>query len=201
MIDRNHLEPHSICEIGCGAGEILRCLQRDMGKDVRLDGYEISPQAYQLAEPKANDRLRFHLKDILQEDPDVHFDLVLLIDLIEHLEDYGALVRKLKNRARFKMLHIPLDLTVQAAWRVKPLLQARKEIGHLHFFNRELALQALRDAGCAVLDSFYTPWGIDLAGGTAAGQALKLMRRCLYAANQDAAVRLLGGCSLMVLTD
>ena len=30
ILKRNKLKPSSICEVGCGAGEILSCLQREL---------------------------------------------------------------------------------------------------------------------------------------------------------------------------
>ncbi|MGZ4848541.1 MAG: class I SAM-dependent methyltransferase, partial [Halobacteriota archaeon] len=83
---RNHdLAPRTVCEVGCGAGEILRQLQDRMSEDCAFFGYEISPQALQLCERRSNDRLHFTLADITQETRT--FDLLLFIDVIEHIED------------------------------------------------------------------------------------------------------------------
>jgi methylase of polypeptide subunit release factors len=47
-LERLKIAPASLCEIGCGAGEILRQLHSHL-PDCKFTGYEISPQAYALA--------------------------------------------------------------------------------------------------------------------------------------------------------
>ena len=49
MMQRNGLRPRTVCEVGCGAGEILRQLQLSMATDCLFLGYEISPQAFYAA--------------------------------------------------------------------------------------------------------------------------------------------------------
>ncbi len=44
---KNHqIQPDSICEVGCGAGDILRCLRASFPL-TSLFGYDISPQVTQ----------------------------------------------------------------------------------------------------------------------------------------------------------
>ena len=43
IIRRNNLSPNSICEVGCGAGEILNQLYLNLPKGILFNGYEISP--------------------------------------------------------------------------------------------------------------------------------------------------------------
>ena len=54
MLKLHQLEPQTICEVGCGAGEILRQLQNKMNDSCELWGYDISPQALELCAPKTN---------------------------------------------------------------------------------------------------------------------------------------------------
>lgn len=56
---RNHLTPSEICEVGCGAGEILNCLRRELPPTTQFHGYEISPQAIELCISLADERLSF----------------------------------------------------------------------------------------------------------------------------------------------
>jgi methylase of polypeptide subunit release factors len=49
MLQRNRLQPKSIAEIGCGAGEVLRQLQNKMDGDCRFWGYDISPWPWNCA--------------------------------------------------------------------------------------------------------------------------------------------------------
>src|SRR5262249_47744110 len=43
LLEFQHLAPQTICEVGCGTGEILRLLQKALPEDCILYGYEISP--------------------------------------------------------------------------------------------------------------------------------------------------------------
>jgi cyclopropane fatty-acyl-phospholipid synthase-like methyltransferase len=87
-------KPHTVCEVGCGAGEILRQL---MDPGVRFVGYEISPQVHDLSRPRATDRLTFRLGDSLSDGgrPDAALDLVPAMDVVERVEDYFGFLRSL----------------------------------------------------------------------------------------------------------
>src|SRR5216683_595214 len=111
MMTKNNLIPKTICEVGCGAGEILKQLQVHMDRECTFWGYEISPQAFELCKSRSNDRLHFKLEDFTKE-KGVFFDLILLMDVIEHLEDYFSFLREIKLKGQFKILHIPLDLSM-----------------------------------------------------------------------------------------
>ena len=71
ILREHNVHARTIGEIGCGAGEILVCLQRAMSEDCVFQGYDISPQAIELCKPKSNDRLHFTQGDLLHE-PDIH---------------------------------------------------------------------------------------------------------------------------------
>lgn len=201
MMARNHLTPKTICDVGCGAGEVLKQLQDRMPAECQFWGYEISPHAIDLAKTRENERLHFKLADFKQE-REVCFDLLLLIDVIEHVEDYFDFLRVLKPKSHYKILHIPLDLSVRAIVR-GALLKAREQHGHIHYFTRDIALQMLKDLGYEVLDSFYTCPSTDLPVNDASRERrralMKVPRKLWFAIDQDAAARILGGWSLMVL--
>lgn len=198
MIKRNKITPKIICEVGCGAGEILRQLQHRMDKECVFWGYEISPQAFEFCKKRANERLHFKLQDFLQEE-DIFFDLILLIDVIEHLEDYFSFLRKIKPKSQYKILHIPLDLSVYTVLRSNLILNVRESVGHIHYFTKEIALQILKDVGYEVLDYFYTSKFIDLPDKTIRTYVVRLLHKLFFAIHKDLTVRIMGGYSLMVL--
>jgi hypothetical protein len=196
-LNRNHIRPDSVCEVGCGAGEILNQLHRQMAGDVLFHGYEISPQAYQLCKGRAKERLEFFFKDILEADSRV-YDLVLIIDVFEHIEDYFSFLKKAKGKGTYKMFHIPLDLSVQTVLRAH-MIKGRKEYGHLHYFTKETALATLKDTGYTILDWFYTPEQLKLPNRSLKASLMNIPRRLFFNLNQDLTVRIFGGYSLMVL--
>jgi SAM-dependent methyltransferase len=197
MIEKHELRPQSICEVGCGAGEILKQLQSRLPAGTQFVGYEISPQAFALCQERANERLRFVCEDLLASENEC-CNLLLCLDVFEHVEDYLGFLRGLHDKAPCKIFHIPLDLSVQWLWRKRPILREREQAGHLHYFMKETALLTLQDAGYEVIDWFYTPGAIANPRSIKAKLA-SLPRRLLFAMNQDLVVRILGGYSLLVL--
>src|SRR5690606_10341953 len=97
LIERHRLAPASVCDVGCGAGEVLAHLRAGLGKGVRHAGFDISPQAIALAKAKEATNLTFHQLDFVRDTSEV-FDLVLLLDVFEHVPDYLSFLNQLRSR-------------------------------------------------------------------------------------------------------
>lgn len=199
MIKKNSVVVDTIGEVGCGAGEILVRLQKHMDPHCSFVGYEISPQAYQLCMPKANPRLHFYLQDFVQK-ADVYMDLLLVIDVLEHVPDYASFLRGIKEKAEYKVFHIPLELFALAILKPDFLPNQRRCSGHLHFFTKEIALQTLKEFNYEIIDCFYTPGYLLSWRKNWKNSLLYAPRRVIFPLNNDMAVRLFGGYSLLVLT-
>jgi hypothetical protein len=124
----------------------------------------------------------------------------LAIDVFEHIEDYFGFLRALHKKGKYKIFHIPLEMSAQVILRGYPLMQSRQKLGHLHYFSKETALATLQDTGYQIVDYFYTTGGLDLPARSFKTFLAKLPRKILYTIDRDIAARLLGGFSLMVLT-
>jgi 2-polyprenyl-3-methyl-5-hydroxy-6-metoxy-1,4-benzoquinol methylase len=196
MIFKNQLKPKTVVEIGCGAGEILNQLHQILPKETAFIGYDISIDAIKLAKSKEKERLTFKLENLIEQD--VNYDLLLMMDVFEHVEDYISFLRKSKEKANFKLFHIPLDISVSSVLRNK-IMVSRNLVGHLHYFTKETALATLKDSGYEILDYFYTAGSIDLPKTNIKTKLLKFPRQLLFSMNKDFAVNLLGGYSLLVL--
>lgn len=197
MMKQSGITPQTICEVGCGAGEVLKQLQQKMDSICSYWGYEISPQALELCKTRANERLHFKLADIRQEE-DAFFDLMLIMDVIEHLEDYFSFLRDIKSKSQYKIIHLPLDLSVKSLLHPDGLLDVRRAYGHIHYFTKNIALEMFKDVGYEVIDYFYAPRSIGLANSIA--KKLLIPPRVLFfSIHKDLAVRILGGYSLLVL--
>lgn len=198
IVKKNALSPESVCEIGSGAGEILNQL-REEGLAKEFYGYEISPQAYKYSLKKTKPNLKFKFSDLLEE-KSVYFDIVMAIDVLEHVEDYIGFLKKLKNKAEYKIFHIPIDLKIPTILFPSSLIKCRKSVGHIHYFTKETALESLKDTGYEIIDYFYTGSFVDLPSKDWRTKLLKIPRKLAFRLNKDVAVRLLGGYSLLVLT-
>lgn len=156
MLDAHGIAPETICDVGCGAGEVVAELQRRMGPNVEFRGYDVSPQAIAICRPKENPKLKYILGNFLDAQS-APCDLLLLLDVIEHVPDYIGFLETLREKSSLFLFHIPLDISVQSVSRRSMLLMdMRREYGHLHYFTRETALSTLSEAGYDVIDVRYT---------------------------------------------
>jgi ubiquinone/menaquinone biosynthesis C-methylase UbiE len=200
MLEKHRITPQTVAEVGCGAGEVLRQLQFAMDPDCYFSGYDISPQAIEMCRSRANARLQFHLADFTQ-DAQASFDLLLVMDVVEHLEDYYTFMRAIKPKARYVMIHFPLELSVQTILRPGALLKTQSAYGHLHYFTKETALQAIYNAGYHIVDYFYTARALEEPTHELPRRLLMFPRRVLFTLNENLASRVLGGFSLLVLAE
>ncbi len=221
LLAKEHVYAKTICDIGCGTGEVLKLLQERMDKDCEFWGYDISPQAIELARSRENNRLHFNQANVATEETR-YFDLILLIDVLEHMEDYFTFLRTIHSKSTYKLIHIPIEITL---WDVLMghLSRSRRRYGHIHYFTRELVLQMLDEVGYQVIGSMYTWQNLSLLdylfgwrgritqvwdenkGDTRKLRGIFLSRlagiakQILFAINHDSAVRLLGGYRLLIL--
>lgn len=195
ILDVNEIIPKTISEVGCGAGGILTALSEKL-PNTNFFGYEISPQAFELCNTKSSEKIKYKQKNILEED--VFYECMLCIDVFEHIEDYMGFLRELKLKANYKIFHIPLEINVFSILR-DSLMTAREKVGHLHYFTKSTAIAAIRDSGYEIIDSFYTAPFNDLPSKTLRSKLLKIPRKFLFFIAPNLMVKILGGCSLIVL--
>jgi len=191
-----HLEvkPRTICEIGCGAGGILAELQKMLPNNTAFTGYDISPQAHALSAQLSNPRCQFILGDAFADSS--KYDLVLVMDVIEHVEDYFSFLRHIRQKGEWQLYHIPLDAYVSGILRGN---NSWDTAGHLHLFTIETALKALQHTGHRVVDWIFTDGAIVSPQQTTRGRIANLIRIPLSKVSIKLTSRLLGGYSMLVL--
>jgi SAM-dependent methyltransferase len=182
----------TVCEVGCGAGEILRQLHDRMPATRRLVGYEIAEAPLAMAAERATERLSFELKDAA--DDDELFDVMLIMDVIEHVPDPIVFLSSLRFKAERTILHVPLDLSVQSVIRPGKLMSVREKVGHIHYFTPETALATVRDAGYIIRGHVFTR-SFDLEATTVKARLARIPRRLFPEA---VTMRLLGGYSILI---
>ena len=196
-LERNHLVPKSIVEVGCGAGGVLASLH-DALPEVEYFGFEIAPDASKFWEKHGSKGISFAVGDFLQEQT-AHYDMLLLLDVIEHVPNPFEFLSALRGRASYYVFHIPLDLSAMSVARERPLLAVRQKVGHIHYFTKGLAFSLLEECGYQLIDWSYTGAAFTAPRTTWMGRLARLPRRLVFAINRDFGVRLLGGDTLIVL--
>lgn len=193
----NKISFATLAEVGCGAGGILANISDMFAGDKRYYGFEPSVQAFELCMKHDKDNVEYHCCN-LSEFAHESFDVLLCIDVIEHVEDYFSFLRMIRDRAMHHVFRIPLEITVQGILR-DSLMLGRRGAGHLHYFTKETAIASLKDAGYEIIDARYSNPIVKLSEEKLIRKLVILLRRMLFRINRDFAVRLLGGWSLLVL--
>lgn len=196
ILEKNGVTPASICDVGCGTGAIVEILSKRY-PNAAVNGFEISPHAYEMCMKRRSANLTFSMSDPFQSEES--FDVCMAIDVVEHVENPFAFLRSMRGLGKWHVLHFPLDMNALAVGRGWVLPEARRSLGHIHYFTRDSALALLSECGFEVADDFYTPWAIDQSYKTWKKRVAAWPRRIAYALAPDATVRLVGGWSLMVL--
>ena len=122
-----------------------------------------------------------------------------MLDVFEHIRDPFSFLENSRRHATHFVFHVPLDLSASAIFRGYPLINARKKVGHLHYYTKDLALSTLHDTGYEVLNWRYTGASLNSPNRSLKTRLAALPRRIAYAVNKDFGVRLLGGETLLVL--
>ncbi len=199
LLQKNKIQPAEVIEVGCGAGANLVELAKADSNIKKLSGYDISPQAIELALKNSTERVGYFNKDLLAQS-EVSADLLLVIDVIEHVDDYYGFLRKLKSKARYFIFHIPLDISGRTILKPHVMQQQRQSVGHIHYFTKEMVEWALQDTGYTIIDWAYTKPVVDIEpAGSFKRWVKKTLRNFSFAINKNWSVKKWGGYSVMIL--
>ena len=194
MLRKHQITPTLIGDSGCGAGEVLRCMSLYF-PSATLRGYDISPQAYRLALTRTTDRVTFH--NVALSGEQITFDVVLALDVVEHVEDCFGFARSMLGHAKWFIYHFPLDLTCHALLR-DVLMVNRRMMGHVHYFTKSTAIAFLQECGYTVIDSEFTLCPKRGDPGVVS-RAMAFLRRTGFQVAPAPTATILGGLSLLVL--
>ena len=189
--------PTSICDVGCGAGFVLAELRKSY-PDAELFGYDIAPAASRFWADHDSLDIHFQIGDFAKTDRR-SYDVLLLLDVIEHVPDPIEFLISLRGHARMLVLHIPLDLSALSVIRERPLLEVRDRVGHIHYFTKTLALALLQECGLDVLRWDYSGASSSAPRRSWRAKAASVPRWLAYRLGRDLGVRTLGGETLVVL--
>lgn len=197
ILQDNRINPASIVDVGCGAAIVLSELQRTYPV-AQLSGFDIAPDAERFWEKPRASGIKLTIGDFTTS-PRTICDLLLVLDVLEHLQDPFAFLGNIHGRARHYVFHFPLDLSAVSVLREIPLLRVRQKVGHIHYFTRHLALSLLAECGYEIVDARYTGAAFSAPQRTLKTLLAELPRRAARLAGTDWAIRLFGGETLMVL--
>ncbi|HEY0678264.1 MAG TPA: class I SAM-dependent methyltransferase [Chitinophagaceae bacterium] len=197
MIIKHRIPANEIVEAGCGSGRILAELAKAYPTS-RLTGYDISPKAIAIAKELESENISFYEADMITAYPG-KADLLLLIDVLEHVPDYYGLLEGLHAKASYFIFHIPLDLSCQSLLKSQLLYQQRQHSGHIHYFSKEMVMWMLHDTGYQVMDWSYTkPVSDSGPNPSVKGKTKKALRNISFNLSKEQAVKWWGGYSMLI---
>ena len=202
ILKDSQIEPATICEVGCGSGDILRSLHTWL-PSARLVGYDISPQLgefWRNQESTAKSGIEFHLADFHAQN-NSRFDVLLMIDVFEHVRDPFTFLEDSRRHADKFVFHIPLDLSAIGVARKYPLLNVRQSVGHLHSYTKDLALATLTDCGFKIIKWRYSGASLNMPNRSLRTRIAGLPRCIGALIDKDWSVRVFGGETLVVLAE
>ena len=201
MLQRNGVRSNVVHELGCGAGGVLCALsEKEAFRETSLSGYDISPQAVLLANSRPVPRVQVTCADYFALETRSTPDVLMAIDVFEHVPDYMGFLENCQRSAPYKIYHIPLELHVSGLLR-GALLHARRRVGHIHYFSAETALEVLKDTGHTIVEATFTDLAIDLfhKHPSVKTALANIPRWVVSKVSKPVSARWFGGYSLLVL--
>lgn len=198
LLVKHGIVTNDVVDVGCGAGGIIEELAKKIDT-ATFTGFDIASDAIDMAKARSTGRVRFLNEDFAKINyPQT--DLLLSIDVIEHVDDFYGFLRGLRHRSRYFVFHIPLDLCCRSLLKPHILFQQRKSVGHIHYFSKEMVLWFLNDLGYTVIDFVYTKPDIDVHPAKSVKSFLKkYLRKTSFLLNREWSIKLWGGYSMMIL--
>lgn len=143
----NGITFNSVLDAGCGTGILLSQIHQQYPY-VQLTGSEYSPQGLEFAKKRVPNA-GFHVLDLSKESLGQKFDLIICIDVLEHIpDDRTALANLRAMTTGHLILSVPLG----------PLIKVEAErMGHVHGYGRRELEAKLRDAGFEIVKAIQ--WG------------------------------------------
>ncbi|HEX6277587.1 MAG TPA: class I SAM-dependent methyltransferase [Polyangiaceae bacterium] len=155
----------AVLDIGCGAGANARAI-RELAPEATIVGIEPSAEGARLARAVADEVFEGTLERWLDAGQDRRFDAVLLSDVIEHIADPLALLRRLNEHPGTRVAAWIISVPNYAVWynRLRTLAGSFSyswsglyDRTHLRFFTRRSVRELLERAGRSVTDESSTP--------------------------------------------
>ncbi len=156
--------PRTVLDVGCGIG-LNGAVARVKG--ARVTGIELDPERAARARERVDEVLTADLEGerLAEVLGDRRFDLILFGDVLEHLTDPGAVLRRVTPYLEDGG-HVIVSLPNVAAWTVRLGLLAGRfdyepsgilDDTHLRFFTRRTAIELVEGAGLEVLHVDQNP--------------------------------------------
>lgn len=202
IINQNKIIPNSILDIGCGSGAILLSLLSDYKID-KSCGIDISEIMINTAIKKDEQKLSSWIRSGIFDADFRSFDLVLAIDIIEHIKDDDALLKKLVNWGNLFVVKVPIEdnyvvniVKYLSFGIIDSSKSTEEKYGHIHHYSEKAFTELVKNSGYEILQKNYMHlpkrhvkfWEI-----------IRLLMMPVWIISQKAYIRLNGGFLVLLL--
>jgi len=182
-------KPAFVGEAGCGSGQVLQRVCAALG----ARGHGVDPSKEALRQAPQNPQIQFEQGGV---DALPACDMVMGIDVVEHVADDIGFVRAMAAKSDHIVLRIPLDVSALDSVRPARMLEARRRFGHRSVYTVDLALALVQDAGLQVVT--HRTDRVPVRAASRIGRVSDKARRVLHFLAPEATTRWLGGYSLLI---
>ena len=159
------LKVDNILDAGCGEGFIMHNTLRKISK-VRIDGFDISKQALQDAK-KILPNNSFFQGDITNiKSPNNSYDLVIALEILEHLENPKLALEELKRvTKKYCLISVPWEpfFSLGNLLSGKNIKRLGRDKEHLQFWSRKQIVNLISEYFNIIEIKTVFPWTIILA--------------------------------------
>ena len=157
------IKVESLLDVACGAGGITKILRRKLGSKKTV-GIDLSKEMISTAEENDVDKeVEWVCQDIFRYDLEEKFDLVTGIDIIEHVPDDLALLKRMSQLGKRVLIKVPMEdsfldnrIIRQSGLR-DPWKESEEKYGHIHHYNEKQLIHLFHEAGFKIIKSGYIP--------------------------------------------
>jgi SAM-dependent methyltransferase len=171
-----------ILDVGGGAGLLLKGISDFLGtKKMHVEKYALDLSREMLEMQKKNNAdIVLLIENSIENTSfrDKEFDLVLMVDVLEHVPDVASALRELRRIAKYVIYKVPiennlyyngLNLLKRGGLR-RDILQ---KVGHVNFFSCRTIEKQMRSTGVIVACNFTNVFEFLLSAGYHRGTTMK----------------------------
>lgn len=161
------INPETILDAGCGEGHVIYFLQKHLNKKIKFTGFDNSENAIKIAKELTGKNKNFfqgNLYDISLEDKS--FDLVLAMEVLEHLEEYKKAIIELERvSSKYCLISVPLEpfFSIGNLLTGNNIKRWGKDLDHVNFWNKQEIEKIIKEYFIIRKTEISFPWTIILA--------------------------------------
>ena len=156
-----------VAEIGCGNGLVQRQIEDHYG--IEVTGFDLNELALQM---NVSHQSQLYCYDIHQRSPEfrARFDVLLLLDVLEHIDDEAAFLQSTRHHmtdSGLLIIDVPAHQTFYSKY--------DEEVGHIRRYSIVQLAATLERSGFKIRS--FTYWGLPLIPLLVARKAMLALRR------------------------